>query len=419
MVEPMVTSSDARDETRPQGGSDRVSSDQSGGVRLTAALRTSSVARRADRASVRSQRSWRAIHASARCSLDASSPWAAPLGPSLARAFVHKIVVSLTLRVITLSVVTVKDGDGCHNRRVRGDTRRAADHAATPAGGSTTSPGGPASPSTPSATTSARASSRRPSGPAGRKLYGPEHLERLARIRELQARRFSLAAIRALLDAERPGLVEGIFSGAGRGAYYARRARRAIGRRPPSSPTSSATAGLLRDPHEFGRDAYDGADLDVLRGGGRAAAPRHPRRRARRARAHLRRGRRGDRSAQVVELFTGEARLEWDADELDAFQHTAAVHASTILPLVAPPRRLRAPAHAAAPHARCDRATPTPRRAEVDADAPSDELDAQSSRCQMRAALPPVIFARSSAGMWPIVSSMTLREYGQSLPWCG
>ena len=36
-----------------------------------------------------------------------------------------------------------------------------------------------------------------------------------------------------------------------------------------------------------------------------------------------------------------------------------------------------------------------------------------------RAALPPVILAFSSLGIWPIVSSMTLREYGQSLPWCG
>ena len=45
-------------------------------------------------------------------------------------------------------------------------------------------------------------------------LYGPHHLERLDRIRELQGRRFSLAAIRALLDEDRPGL-EGIFGDAG------------------------------------------------------------------------------------------------------------------------------------------------------------------------------------------------------------
>src|SRR5512144_2442890 len=41
---------------------------------------------------------------------------------------------------------------------------------------------------------------------AGRSnLYGPSHLERLERIKDLQGRRFSLAAIRALLSEERAG----------------------------------------------------------------------------------------------------------------------------------------------------------------------------------------------------------------------
>src|ERR1700689_5485066 len=47
------------------------------------------------------------------------------------------------------------------------------------------------------------------------RLYGPEHLERLDRIRELQGQRFSLAAIRAIVDVDRPGL-EGLFTSAGR-----------------------------------------------------------------------------------------------------------------------------------------------------------------------------------------------------------
>src|SRR5205823_6107232 len=46
------------------------------------------------------------------------------------------------------------------------------------------------------------------------KRYGEEHLERLARIRELQSRRFSLAAIRTLLDSERPGFLEQLFTDA-------------------------------------------------------------------------------------------------------------------------------------------------------------------------------------------------------------
>ncbi len=47
------------------------------------------------------------------------------------------------------------------------------------------------------------------------KLYGSEHLDRLTRIREFQAQRFSLAAIKALLDVDRPG-IEGLFVTHGR-----------------------------------------------------------------------------------------------------------------------------------------------------------------------------------------------------------
>ena len=43
------------------------------------------------------------------------------------------------------------------------------------------------------------------------RLYDSEHLERLDRIRELQAQRFSLAAIRAICEANKPGL-EGLFT---------------------------------------------------------------------------------------------------------------------------------------------------------------------------------------------------------------
>ena len=42
------------------------------------------------------------------------------------------------------------------------------------------------------------------------KLYGPEHLDRLTRIRDLQAQRFSLAAIRAVLDADQRGLLHAL-----------------------------------------------------------------------------------------------------------------------------------------------------------------------------------------------------------------
>ena len=52
------------------------------------------------------------------------------------------------------------------------------------------------------------------------KVYGSEHLERLERIRDLQARRFSLAAIRTLLETDRgASLVAQVFEGAGALTY--------------------------------------------------------------------------------------------------------------------------------------------------------------------------------------------------------
>ena len=36
-------------------------------------------------------------------------------------------------------------------------------------------------------------------------LYGPDHKERIEHIRELQQRRFSLSAIRAIVNSDRPG----------------------------------------------------------------------------------------------------------------------------------------------------------------------------------------------------------------------
>jgi hypothetical protein len=94
------------------------------------------------------------------------------------------------------------------------------------------------------------------------RLYGSEHLERLDRIRELQAQRFSLAAIRAIVDVDRPGL-EGLFTTGDRGYTLAELIER-------SEVSEDLVAGLrevglLPDPAEFGGEAYDDADLAVLR----------------------------------------------------------------------------------------------------------------------------------------------------------
>jgi DNA-binding transcriptional MerR regulator len=97
----------------------------------------------------------------------------------------------------------------------------------------------------------------------GRSLrYGPAHLERLERIRGLQSRRFSLAAIRALL--EHDGSVEGLLAGR-EGATYDHDQLVTAAGLSPELVAGLEHAGVLRAPDEYGRDGYDAEDLDVLR----------------------------------------------------------------------------------------------------------------------------------------------------------
>jgi hypothetical protein len=94
--------------------------------------------------------------------------------------------------------------------------------------------------------------------------YGPEHLEQLERIRALQARRFSLAAIRALLDREDPGALEGLLGGDTDTVYDHDELLAATGV-PAELVRDLTDCGLLRDPAEHGRSAYDADDVNVLR----------------------------------------------------------------------------------------------------------------------------------------------------------
>ena len=165
------------------------------------------------------------------------------------------------------------------------------------------------------------------------KQYGPEHLERIQQIRDLQARRFSLAAIKALLESERHDLVDGIFAGEGGLSY-------SLDDVVERSALSAALVdrlrgvGLLRDPDEFGRAAYDSTDLDMLRATAELARLGIP----------------DDvlvelasiyvdgveaMQRQVMELFSG-ARGDrvWDPAELASFQQSAAAAAGQLLPLV-------------------------------------------------------------------------------------
>jgi DNA-binding transcriptional MerR regulator len=94
------------------------------------------------------------------------------------------------------------------------------------------------------------------------KLYGNAHLERLGRIRELQERRFSLAAIRAVLDTDSPGIAD-LFGGAGAGYSLDELTERSGVDR--SVVAGLRDVGLLPDPAEFGLEAYDETDLSMLR----------------------------------------------------------------------------------------------------------------------------------------------------------
>lgn len=107
--------------------------------------------------------------------------------------------------------------------------------------------------------------------------FGPEHLERLERIRALQSRRFSLAAIRALLERDDPGALAGLLVGSEEATYDHDELLDAAG--VDAALVRDVTdAGLLRDPAEHGRSAYDADDVNVLRAFadlGRLAIP-HP-----------------------------------------------------------------------------------------------------------------------------------------------
>jgi MerR HTH family regulatory protein len=105
-----------------------------------------------------------------------------------------------------------------------------------------------------------------PSGErAGRsRLYGPQHLERLERIRALQSRRFSLAAIGALLDREVPGAFEDLLAGP-EGATYSFDELVATAGASNELTRALTDVGLLPEPTALGDRDYDSDDLNVLR----------------------------------------------------------------------------------------------------------------------------------------------------------
>lgn len=98
---------------------------------------------------------------------------------------------------------------------------------------------------------------------AGRhKLYSSEHLDRLGRIRELQSQRFSLAAIKALLNVDRPG-IEDLFVAQGR-SFTLDELIEKSGLDPELIGRLRAI-GLLAEPESLGHEVYDDSDLNLLR----------------------------------------------------------------------------------------------------------------------------------------------------------
>jgi DNA-binding transcriptional MerR regulator len=147
--------------------------------------------------------------------------------------------------------------------------------------------------------------------------YGPEHLERLERIRALQSRRFSLAAIGALLDHDEPGGLAGLL-GSNEATYDLEELVEAAG---VSEDFARAfvEAGVLRDPEEHGRSAFDADDLRLLRSFAdlhRLAVPTTALIEV--ARIYSQEFERIQH--RLVELFTIIATQSWDAEHCARFQ---------------------------------------------------------------------------------------------------
>jgi len=162
------------------------------------------------------------------------------------------------------------------------------------------------------------------------RLYGSEHLERLDRIRELQAQRFSLAAIRAIVDADQPGL-EGLFTTGERGYSLAELIERSGV--DEQLVDGLREVGLLPDPAEFGGESYDDTDLAVLR----AIAELHtigmtPEILLALGRIYV------DHFAElqrdVLDMLSGRANLAWNPEELVTVQHQLTANAQRLVPAI-------------------------------------------------------------------------------------
>jgi DNA-binding transcriptional MerR regulator len=160
------------------------------------------------------------------------------------------------------------------------------------------------------------------------RLYDSGHLERLDRIRELQGQRFSLAAIRALLDADRPGL-EGLFTTGERGYTLDELIERSG--IDPGLVGGLRDVGLLPDPAEFGGEAYDDTDLAMLR----AVVELHsigmpPEILLALGRIYV--DRFAELQSDVLDMLSGKDNPAWNAEELVSMQQQLTANAQRLVP---------------------------------------------------------------------------------------
>ncbi len=161
------------------------------------------------------------------------------------------------------------------------------------------------------------------------KLYNRDHLDRLVKIREFQAQRFSLAAIKALLSVDRPG-IEGLFAAQGR-SYSLDDLVEKSGL-PGELIARLREIGLLAEPESLGHEVYDDSDLDLLRAVSElreigmteeilvelgAIYVRHFR----------------ALQADVHGMLAGQGR-DWDADEMVAVQRRLTANSRRMIPAV-------------------------------------------------------------------------------------
>jgi len=167
---------------------------------------------------------------------------------------------------------------------------------------------------------------------AGRhKLYGPDHLDRLERIRDLQARRFSLAAIKALLDSDRPGL-EGLFMGdEGRQYTLDELVERSGVER--DLVDKLGAVGLLPAPERIGKEAYDETDLGLLRSVAELQEiGMEPAVLVELGKIYVRHFR--ALQHDVHDMFAGKNPIELDDDKLVAMQKELTANAARMIPAI-------------------------------------------------------------------------------------